>query len=64
MVILHIGDAFDVVGERKRTDFRADSNKRTLTESFEIRVRPQYFSNDSGFHLSPLDSVILQICAR
>jgi hypothetical protein len=36
---LHIGDAFDVVGERKRTNFSIDVNAHVITESFEIRVR-------------------------
>jgi len=36
---LHIGDAFDVVGERKRTDFHVDSSAHVMTESFEIRIR-------------------------
>ena len=36
---LHIGDAFDIVGERKRTDFHVDANAHVITESFEIRVR-------------------------
>jgi hypothetical protein len=36
---LHIGDAFDIVGERKRTDFHVDVNAHVITESFEIRVR-------------------------
>jgi len=36
---LHIGDAFDVVGERKRTDFKVDSSRYVITESFEVRVR-------------------------
>jgi len=38
-VKLHIGDAFDIVGERKRTDFHADNAGHVMTESFEIRVR-------------------------
>jgi hypothetical protein len=38
-VRLHIGDAFDIVGERKRTDFHVDSSGHVMTESFEIRVR-------------------------
>jgi hypothetical protein len=38
-VKLHIGDAFDVVGERKRTNFSIDVNAHVITESFEIRVR-------------------------
>jgi hypothetical protein len=36
---LHIGDAFDIVGERKRTDFHVDNSSHVITESFEIRVR-------------------------
>jgi hypothetical protein len=38
-VKLHIGDAFDIVGERKRTNFSTDSARHVMTESFEIRVR-------------------------
>ena len=38
-VKLHIGDAFDIVGERKRTDFHVDTGGHVMTESFEIRVR-------------------------
>jgi hypothetical protein len=38
-VRLHIGDAFDVVGERKRTNFSVDVGGHVMTESFEIRVR-------------------------
>ena len=38
-VRLHIGDAFDIVGERKRTDFHVDTSGHVMTESFEIRVR-------------------------
>jgi hypothetical protein len=36
---LHIGDAFDIVGERRRVDFHVDSGRKTMRESFEIRVR-------------------------
>ncbi len=36
---LHVGDAFDVVGERKRTDFKVDNAAHWMTESFEIRGR-------------------------
>jgi hypothetical protein len=38
-VKLHIGDAFDIVGERKRTDVKIDMGRHIITESFEIRVR-------------------------
>ena len=38
-VLIEMGNAFDVVGERKQTDFRIDTRTRNLWESFEIRVR-------------------------
>lgn len=34
-VKLHIGDAFDVVGERKRMDFKADYSAHWMVENFE-----------------------------
>ncbi len=36
---LKVGDAFDVVGDRKRTDFRVDRAKHEMTETVEISVR-------------------------
>jgi hypothetical protein len=33
------GDAFDLVGERKQTDFHVDTRARTMDESFEIKLR-------------------------
>jgi hypothetical protein len=36
---LYTGNAFDMTGERSRTDYRADFNARWLDESFEIKVR-------------------------
>jgi hypothetical protein len=33
------GNAFDVVGERKRTGYHVESSQRWLDESFEIRLR-------------------------
>jgi hypothetical protein len=36
---VYTGNAFDVVGERKRTNIRVDSNHNWMEESFEIRVR-------------------------
>ncbi|HXY51222.1 MAG TPA: hypothetical protein VEI01_17350 [Terriglobales bacterium] len=36
---LYTGNAFDVVGERKRTNFLVQSRERWMDESFEIRVR-------------------------
>ncbi len=38
-VKLHIGDAFDIVGERKRTNYHVDAGSHVITESFEIRIR-------------------------
>lgn len=36
---VYTGNAFDVVGEHKRTNFRVDSSHNWMEESFEIRVR-------------------------
>ena len=36
---IYTGNAFDVVGERKRTNYRVDSNQRWMDESFEVRIR-------------------------
>jgi hypothetical protein len=36
---VYTGNAFDVVGERKRSNFRVDYNQHWMDESFEIRVR-------------------------
>ncbi len=36
---LYTGNSFDLVGERKRTDYRVDSNRRTIDESFAIKIR-------------------------
>ncbi|GAB4370498.1 MAG: DUF4139 domain-containing protein [Deltaproteobacteria bacterium] len=38
-VRLYTGNAFDLVGERRQTNFRLDSNNHRAEESFEIRVR-------------------------
>jgi len=38
-VLIEMGNAFDVVGERKQTDFRVDLKTRNLWETFEIRLR-------------------------
>lgn len=39
VVRLFAGDSFDLVGERKRTDFKIDSDNRRAQESFQITVR-------------------------
>lgn len=36
---LDMGNAFDLVGERKRTDFSVDSTAKQMSESFEIKLR-------------------------
>lgn len=36
---LRLGSAFDVVGERKRTDWQLDSARKELRETYEIEVR-------------------------
>jgi len=36
---VRLGSAFDVVAERRRTDYSVDTASRTLHESFEIEVR-------------------------
>src|SRR5262249_40566318 len=37
-VLLYVGDAFDIVGERKQTDFKRLGG-RHIRESFEITIR-------------------------
>lgn len=36
---IKLGNAFDIVGERKQTDFHIDTSAKTIDESFEIDVR-------------------------
>lgn len=36
---IYTGNAFDIVGERRRTNYVIDTNKNILDESFEITVR-------------------------
>jgi hypothetical protein len=38
-VRIYTGNAFDLTGERGRTDYRLDMNRQRLDESFEIKVR-------------------------
>jgi hypothetical protein len=39
MIRVYTGNAFDVVGERKRTNYHVDSRNNWMEESFEIKVR-------------------------
>lgn len=38
-ILIKMGSAFDIVGERKQTDFQVDLNGHWITESFEIKLR-------------------------
>jgi hypothetical protein len=38
-VLLKMGSAFDVVGERRQVDFRIDTARRTMSEDIEIKLR-------------------------
>jgi len=39
IIRIYTGNAFDLFGERKRTNYTVDTGKREATESFEIRIR-------------------------
>jgi len=39
LIKVHTGDAFDLVGERKRTNFKVDNSNNWADESFEIQIR-------------------------
>jgi len=38
-VLIKLGSAFDVVGERKQLAFRVDTSRRTMSEQIEVRLR-------------------------
>ena len=38
-VRIYTGNAFDLAGERRRTDYRLDVNRQRLDETFEIKLR-------------------------
>ncbi len=40
-VLIKLGSAFDVVGERRQADFRIDTSRRTMGEDIEIKLRNQ-----------------------
>lgn len=40
-VLIEMGEAFDVVGERKQTDFKVDTRGHHLWETFELKLRNQ-----------------------
>ncbi len=39
MIRIYTGNAFDLFGERKRTNYTVDMGRREATESFEIKIR-------------------------
>ncbi len=40
-VLIRLGSAFDVVGERRQVDFRIDTLRKTMGEDIEIKLRNQ-----------------------
>ena len=40
-VLIRLGSAFDVVGERRQVDFRVDTSRKTMGEDIEVRLRNQ-----------------------
>jgi len=38
-VLIKLGQAFDVVGERKQTNFRIDTDKKWMEEEFEVTIK-------------------------
>lgn len=40
-VLIKLGSAFDVVGERRQLNFSVDKSRRTMTEEIEVKLRNQ-----------------------
>ncbi len=38
-VLIRMGNAFDVVGERKQVDFKVDTNRQWMDETIEVKIR-------------------------
>ncbi|MCL5278420.1 MAG: hypothetical protein M1376_00755 [Planctomycetes bacterium] len=53
-VRVYTGDAFDLVGERRRTDYQIDAMRLWLDESFEIKVRNRKESGGAETYVSPV----------
>jgi len=49
-VRVYTGNSFDLVGERKRVDFKVDRNLRTIDETFEIHLR-NHKKDDAEFRV-------------
>lgn len=67
MLRIKLGNAFDIVGERKQTSFHIDTWAKTIDESFEISVRNrkkdaatvivrEYLYRWSGWHVTAKNS--------
>jgi len=39
MLRIFTGNAFDIVGERRQTNYRLDTDKKVIDETFEIKLR-------------------------
>lgn len=40
-VLIRLGSAFDVVGERRQVEFSIDTSRKTMTEEIEVKLRNQ-----------------------
>ena len=40
-VLIKLGSAFDVIGERRQVDFRIDTSRKSMAEDIEIKLRNQ-----------------------
>ena len=40
-VLIKLGSAFDVVGERRQLDFKVDTTRKTMSEEIEVKLRNQ-----------------------
>ena len=40
-VLIKMGSAFDVVGERRQVNFSVDTSRKTMTEEIEVKLRNQ-----------------------
>lgn len=40
-VLIRMGSAFDVIGERRQVNFSIDTSRKTMTEEIEVKVRNQ-----------------------
>jgi hypothetical protein len=40
-VLVKLGSAFDVVGERRQVDFKVDTSRKIMTEEIEVKLRNQ-----------------------